>query len=199
VLRFVCAAIVWAVALPALAQPAATWLPPSAEEQAAQLLAGRMSKLGATAGRTPENLIDGARLAMQDVRERLDSLGVDGVVRVAPPLSNYKAPILSHPILTAMSRYALCRFPMQAIAEDASLDREMPAQRVAATVGLLWLDAATLYLRFHYEAQGGTERQIEQQLSLEPLESLAGRIQTDAAVAQDVANQCGRMFDQFMQ
>jgi hypothetical protein len=198
-LRSSIAAIVLAMAPDAFAQPAATWLPAAAEEQAARVLAQQMSGLSAAAGRPSEQLLEGARQAVQGVGERLEGLGVEGVIRLAPAFTNYNAPLLSHPILTAMSRYALCRFPMEVVAEDVSLDKEMPAQRVAATIGLLWLDAANLYLRFHYHTQGGTERQIEQQLSLEPIESLAARVQTDVETAQDVANQCGPVLEQFMQ
>ena len=198
-LRSLTVAILLVTAPEVFAQVAAPWMSAAAEEQGARVLAEQMSRLGAAAGRPPELLLDGARQAVQGVRDRLEDLGVEGVVRLAPAFANYGMPALTHPILTALSRYALCRFPLEVVAQDATLDKDMPAQRVAATIGLLWLDAADLYLRFHYQVQGGTEGQIQQQLSLEPIESLAARVQTDAATAQDVASQCGRVLEQFMQ
>jgi hypothetical protein len=181
------------------AQSPETWLPPAEEEQAAQVLAERISALAASAGRSPDRVLDGARQAVRGVRERLEGLGVDGVIDLAPAFTRYEAPTLSHPIITAMSRYGICRFPMEIVADDASLDRDLPAQRVAATIGLLWIDAANRYLRFHYHTEGGTEREIEQQLSVEAIESFATRVQTDLETAQDVANQCGPVLEQFMQ
>jgi hypothetical protein len=190
---------IWLSAASVMGVTAQEWMSRDAAARAAEQLANEMAALPRSGGRSAEALRPGAEQMVEEVRRGIDKQGLAGITRLAPPLADLRVPPLAHPILNTMARFSLCRLPFRAVSQDATLDADAPNQRVAAVIGVLWIDSALAYLRVQYYASGGTEDQISQQLSLPALTAIATRVRTDVQVGQAVATECAPALQTLMQ
>lgn len=188
--RGAAAAIAIVLAQAATGQIPQNWLPTHVQENAAKEFANKVSALGIGKDKSEEEMLIGGRKMVGDIRSRLESLGRDGVIALAPEIPSYPFPSPADPILAAMSKFALCRFPVEVVAKDETLVGQESRQRFASTIYLFVLDLTNLYLRMQYYAQGGTEPEIKTALTGEPLDGIAATIQTDTAASQTVMNEC---------
>lgn len=189
-IRGVCAALTMLLIQSAAGQSPPGWLPENVEENAAADFARTVSALGIGKDKSEEEMLIGGRKMIGDIRSRLESLGRDGVIALAPEIPSYPFPAPADPGLAAMAKFALCRFPVEVVANDETLVGQEARQRFAATIYMFLLDLTNIYLRMHYYAQGGTEPEIKEALTGEPMDGIAATIQTDAAAGQTVMNEC---------
>ncbi len=174
----------------AVGQAPQQWLPPHVAENAAKEFAKKVSDLGVGKDKTDEEMLIGGRKMIGDIRSRLEELGRDGVIALAPQIPSYPFAAPQDPILSAMSKFGLCRFPIEVVANDQTLVGQEARQRFASTIYLFLLDLTNLYLRMQYYAEGGTEAEIEEALTGDPLDGIAETVQTDAGAGQTVMNEC---------
>lgn len=176
------------LAATAHAQYAPTWLTPANEEQVVQGFAAKLAALPSAS--RPEHTLEEARRTVRELRARIDHLGLNNVLALAPTVPGAEVPALSHPLLTAMARYTLCKIPIGAVSQYGTPDDKDGRRRLAATVDILWIDAAFAFLRYHYYQQKGTDEEMKRQLTLPALNGIVARVESSAATAREVVQHC---------
>lgn len=178
------------LALPALAPvslPAQTaWFPAAAQEGLSSDLAARLAHIDV--GIEQAKLLPAARVGVGEMRLRLETLGAEKLMALAPRFPDLKLPMTGQRHLDAMARLGLCTYHLEArYAAPGGADVDA---RLDAAMGPMALALSTMYLRHFYLADGGTDEKIKTYLDGDAVNAVAFAVQKEPALMQYTAREC---------
>lgn len=163
------------------------WMPDAAVEGVARQMAPRLEH--AKVGIVPQKLLPSARAAVEELRYRLDQLGVQRIISPAPTFPLLKVPRAGEAHLDAMAAYGMCTYYLESRFANPPRNADADA-RLDAAMGPLSLAVTTMYLRHHYLAGGGTDPRLKGYLDGDPLNEAAAAVQQDPKLLDYTAGRC---------
>jgi hypothetical protein len=165
----------------------AGWMPEAAVEGLAGEFAKRIQQ--AKVDIAPEKLLPAARVGVELLRDRLQDLGEQRLLGMAPALPRLKLPAAGQPHLDAMARYGMCTYYLESLFANLPSGADVDT-RLDAAMGPLSLAVTTMYLRHYFLAGGGTDAQIKDYLAGNPLNAVAFAVQKDPKLLDYTATEC---------
>ena len=166
------------------------WLPPAGAEAVVQQLVERMKPIDLGQAVPEEMLRETARKSVSALQARLASWGEKTVREHAPALASLDLPRAGQPHLDAMARYFTCAGAYEVLHLRGRFAKADTNARLFAAMAPTSLSMASLYLRHHYLAAGGTDARMEAFLSGPSMEPAFGRIQDSEPLLESVHQQC---------
>jgi hypothetical protein len=175
------------------------WLPKEVAEAMAQQLGASIRAVDVEGKVAPGDELTGARKGIADMVARIDALGVDGVMQMAPEFSGIELPPSGQPHFDAIARYGVCSFSLDAVYSDDSIREDALGQRVSAAVMSMSIPVISAFLRHHYLAAGATDEEAKDYLAGEALNAISAQIQTSPELLQSTMNQCALPLSQLLE
>lgn len=175
------------------------WLPTNVRETLQQQIVEKLLAIDETGNVTPERALEGARTTVEVVAAKLESLGIERVIDMAPAYPDLELPSSGTNSLDAIVAYQLCSVPFDHEYADASPRENRYDLRAWGLVLSASVYVVSSYLRQAYLEAGVTDEQAEALLASEAVASLRARIQGSEELLQSVKEQCSDPIATLMQ
>lgn len=174
------------------------WLPAHVRERLEQSIAEKLQAIDEEGKVTPETALAAAQTTVGGVGSKLESLGIEEVIDMAPAYPDLELPTTGTDALNAIVAYQLCSVPF-----DHEYNDDSPREhRYDLRAWGLFLSASVYvvssYLRQGYLEAGVTDERAQALLGGEAVTSLRARIEGDDELLQSVKERCGDPFVTFM-
>jgi hypothetical protein len=186
------------IALPSTLHAETEWLPPEVAEAMAQQLTVNIRAVDRDGEVAPGDSLNSARLGIAGMVDRIDSLGLDRMLELAPDFEGIDLPPSGQPHLDAIARYGICSFSLDAVYMDESPREGGLEQRVTAAVMSISIPVISSFFRHHYLAAGTTDEAAKDFLAGEALNTISAEIQTSADLLQSTMNRCATPLTEIM-
>jgi hypothetical protein len=174
------------------------WLPASRSEVLQQSVAEKLLAIDEEGRLTPERALMAAQTTVEGVGAKLESLGLEKVIAMAPAYPDLELPTSGTDSLDAILAYQICSVPF-----DHEYTDESPREhRYDLRAWGLFLSASVYvvssYLRQAYLEAGVTDEQAGALLGGEAVTFVRARIEGSQELLQSVKEQCGDPLVTFM-
>lgn len=166
------------------------WLPSEVRSAMAREMAAKVTAADTEGRVTEEQALEGGRAGVEGLVVKVESLGVDGLARLAPTFPELNVPKSGSPLLDAIALYGVCSFPMDAMYADDSPRDGAFDQRVYASFMSMSVVIVSAYLRSQYLTAGITDEQAKAFLASDAMGAMAYRIKSRVELLQHAMNRC---------
>ncbi len=185
--RFTCALLLALTCTASFAQ--SDWFPPFVRANAAAAMLQRFDEVGVQLEGSPDQRQQQAQSMLQQLADRLDEWGTEGIYSHAPSLPDAGLPSFDDPILSAITAYGACSLPLHP--ELVTTTNE----KTFVVVGETAVGIVSAFLRNEYLNAGGTDPQLKDALDTAEMNQAALKIQVEEPLRNYVAAQCGPTFE----
>lgn len=160
------------------------WLPEPAVEALAEQLVEGFGRANVAPEATEEERMRAARNGIGQIAQRLETMGVEGVLGVAPVFEGLEVPRTGAPIVDAIAAFGTCSLPLHF--ELAADDGE----RLYVAVGEVAVVVISAYLRTAFLRQGGSDEDLARLLDTEEFSEFSTKVQQEEELRARVNSAC---------
>lgn len=185
----------WAVLLfiTSMAHGERVWLPAAAEDGLTQQLVAGFAKANVAVEASDEERVDAARKGIGRIAERLETMGVDGVLSAVPTFEGLEIPPTGSKIVDAIASFGTCSLPLHF--ELAADDGE----RLYVALGEVTVILVSAFLRHEYLRQGGSDEDLARLLNTEEFAAFSLQVQQEEDLRASVNSACAGPLGMLMQ
>ena len=176
-------ALLFATSYPALGTEW-DWLPTAAEEGLARQLVEGFAKANVAANASEDERLQAARKGIGLIAQRLETMGVDGVLDAAPSFEGLDLPRTGSRVVDAIAAFGTCSLPLHF--ELAADDGE----RLYVAIGEVAVVVISAFLRHGYLSQGGSDEDLARLLNTEEFAAFSLKVQQDPDLRAKVNSAC---------
>jgi hypothetical protein len=177
---------VWVVLLLAAASARCErdWLPGPVEDGLARQLVEGFAKANVATGASEQERLDAAHKGIDLIAQRLETMGVDGVLKAAPLLEDLQIPRTGSTLVDAIASFGTCALPLHF--ELAADDGE----RLYVAIGEVAVIVISAFLRHEYLREGASDEDLARLLNTEEFAEFSLGVQRDTELRGKVNAAC---------
>jgi len=161
------------------------WLPEPVRDAVAQELIQRMQPIETGPEIDPEERFAAARRGVDDIVERLDSWGLDGLLDRSPDISALDFPPTRKAIPAAIGRWGACSLGLY---EELAENDEQLFYIALSNVSVMMVSA---YFRHAYLEDSGTDDELKVYLTSNAFAAIEAQMAENPDLRGEVNEQCG--------
>ena len=160
------------------------WLPAPAEEGLANQLVEGFAKANIAINASDEERLEAARKGIGLIAQRLEAMGLDGVLSAAPNFEQMELPGTGSKVVDAIAAFGTCSLPLHF--ELAADDGE----RLYVAIGEVAVIVISAFLRHEYLSQGNTDEDLARLLDTEEFAAFSLKVQQEEGLRSQVNSAC---------
>lgn len=185
------------LALPLHAQN--DWFPAAAREGLTRDIASKLAAIDTEDRLSSEKEFAGATMVVNGVSAKVESMGRDALIQLAPRFPGLELPTSGNQALDAIAAFQVCSLPMNAIYADDTPREHRFDMRTWALFSAASIYIASGYLRPAYRAAGVSDEDAEAFLTGEAMTALKTRIGTSQQLLAQTKAHCATPITTLMQ
>lgn len=175
------------------------WFPAPAREGLKRDIATKLAAIDTEDRLSSERELAGATLVVNGVSAKVESLGRDALIRLAPRFPGLELPTSGNRALDAIAAFQICSLPMNAIYADDRPREHQFDMRTWALFSAASIYIASGYLRPAYRTAGVSDEDAETFLTGEAMTALKTRIGTSQKLLAMTKQHCATPITTLMQ